>query len=130
MVVVIRTLTFGDAAVAVAVAIISAVATGLYTPSCMTAVYNEARRAPCIFRFHVASEGGWDIGGTVGAIVAAALSALGLPLEAAILLGLPMVFVQAVLLDRSYSVVSREHRVMGPVPEDGHAGFTAVTEGA
>jgi MFS family permease len=98
-----RALTFGNAAVAVAVAIGTTAVGGCYLPSWMTATYNEAKLSPCPFRFQFAAEGGWDAGGALAGIVAAAFCVSGLPVEAAILLALPMVAVQAALLDRSYA---------------------------
>ena len=101
--VLLRSLTFGNAAVAVAVAIGATMVGGFYLPTWMTVVYNEAKIAPCTFRFQFAAEGGWDAGGTLAGLIAAAFCALGLPVEAAILLALPMVFMQALLLERSYA---------------------------
>jgi len=103
IVVVLRALTFGNAAVAVAIAIGTTMVGGFYLPSWMTAVYNEAKIAPCTFRFQFAAEGGWDAGGALAGLIAAAFCAVGFPLEAAILLALPMVAVQALLLQRSYA---------------------------
>ncbi len=60
----------------------------LYVPTMMTAVYNEAKRSPCVLRFHVATEGGWDIGGSAGCLVAAGLLWWGLPISLALLLPL------------------------------------------
>ncbi len=94
----------GDYAVAVvAVAVGTTLFSGLYMPYWMTAVYNTGKRAPCTFRFYFASEGGWDAGGVFASLVAAAICAVALPLEAVILLALPAVAVQAWLLDASYA---------------------------
>jgi DHA1 family inner membrane transport protein len=76
--------------------------TGLYVPYWMTAVYNAGKTAPCTFRFHFASEGGWDAGGFLACLVAAAVCAANLPIELVIALALPMVAVQAVLVDASH----------------------------
>ena len=102
LVVALRAATFGNAGMAVGVAICTTAVGGFYLPTWMTAVYGEAKLAPCTLRFQFAAEGGWDAGGVVAGIIAAAFCALGLPLSAAILLALPMVAVQAVLLARSY----------------------------
>ncbi len=102
LIVLLRAFTFGNAAVAIGVAICTTAVGGFYLPTWMTAVYREARLAPCTFRFQFAAEGGWDAGGVVAGVVAAALCALGLPPSVTILLALPMVAVQAVLLARSY----------------------------
>jgi DHA1 family inner membrane transport protein len=76
---------------------------GLYVPALMTAIYNEAKASPCPFRFHFAAELGWDIGGALACVVAAVLCASGAPLQAVILLALPMVALQAFVLDASYA---------------------------
>lgn len=101
--VVLRAATFGSAAVAIAVAVGSTTLGGCYLPSWMTAVYNEAKIAPCTFRFQFAAEGGWDAGGVLAGLVAAAFCALGLPVDAVILLALPMIGLQTALLERSYA---------------------------
>jgi hypothetical protein len=75
----------------------------LYVPTKMTAVYNQAKRSPCPLRFHVATEGGWDIGGTSGCVAAATLSALGAPLSTTILMALAGVALGHFLLYRYYS---------------------------
>jgi MFS transporter len=74
----------------------------LYIPTLMTALYNQAKRAPCILRFHVAAEGGWDIGGGSGCLVAALLIGFGAPLSAGILLSLLGTAGSYVLLRRYY----------------------------
>jgi DHA1 family inner membrane transport protein len=76
---------------------------GLYIPSLMTALYNEGQAAPCPLRFQFAAEGGWDVGGTLACCAAAALWWAGAPLQAAILLALPVIAVQARLLVGSYA---------------------------
>jgi MFS family permease len=98
-----RVATFGNAAAAVAVAIATTAVAGIYIPSWLTAVYNDAKLAPCTFRFQFAAEGGWDAGGVAAALIAAALCGLGLPVDAAMLLALPMVFAQALVLERAYA---------------------------
>jgi hypothetical protein len=78
------------------------VVVALYTPTMMTAVYNLSKRSPCVLRFHIAAEGGWDVGGATGCLLAAGLIWAGAPLSAAIaasLLGTSSVFV---LLRRAY----------------------------
>ena len=75
---------------------------GLYFPYWMTAVYNAGKIAPCTFRFQFASESGWDAGGVLASLVAAVVCAANLPIEAVIVLALPMVAVQALLVNASY----------------------------
>jgi hypothetical protein len=93
----------GNAAAVIAVAVGTTLFSGLYLPTWMTAVYNEAKLAPCMLRFQFAAEGGWDAGGTLAGVLAPALCLVGLPLAAAILLALPVVLLQALLLERSYA---------------------------
>lgn len=98
-----RALTFGNAAVAVAVAIGTVMVSGIYLPTWMAVVYSETKVSPCPFRFQFAAEGGWDAGAVGAGLAAAGFCAIGLPVEAAILLALPMVVVQVLLLDRGYA---------------------------
>ena len=103
--VVLRSATFGHAGAVVAVAVGTTLFSGLYVPSWMTPVYNEARISPCLLRFQFAAESGWDMGAAFAGGLAAAMCYWGLPVEAAILLALPMVLVQALLLERSYALL-------------------------
>ncbi|HEY4264790.1 MAG TPA: hypothetical protein VGM72_05690, partial [Micropepsaceae bacterium] len=75
----------------------------LYIPTLMTAVYNQAKRSPCALRFHVATEGGWDIGCAAGCLAVAALSWAGAPLPVGILLSLAGTVLSLVLLRRYYA---------------------------
>lgn len=93
-----------DAFSVLAVALVSAALSGLYVPSLMAAIYNEAKASPCTFRFHYAAEVGWDIGGAAGCLTAAALCASGFSLQTAIALALPMVAFQGFVLDESYGL--------------------------
>ena len=83
-----RALASGDAAFAIAANALGALAACLYIPAVMTAAYTLGRRAPCTFRFYVAAEGGWDIGGTLGLGISAGLVSAGAPLWCGVLLSL------------------------------------------
>jgi len=75
----------------------------LYVPTMMTAVYNQAKRSPCVLRFQIAAEGGWDVGVTTGLSAAAAIVWSGASIGWAIapsLVGAAFVFV---LLRRYYA---------------------------
>ena len=74
----------------------------LITPVLMTPVYNLAKASPCVFRFHSATEGAWDVGCFIGLISAAALAALGLPLSGPILIALLAAGLLTVQLARYY----------------------------
>jgi hypothetical protein len=69
----------------------------------MTAVYNQAKRSPCTLRFHVATEGAWDVGAASGCLLAALLSALGVPISVALLLPLVGAAALFVLLRNYYA---------------------------
>jgi len=88
VIVVLRAAAPGHAALAVVANALGSLGVCLYTPTVMTAVYNQAKRAPCTLRFQVAAEGGWDIGGASACLIAAGLIAAGVPLSVAILLAL------------------------------------------
>lgn len=74
----------------------------IVTPVMMTPVYNLSKASRCTARFHVATEGAWDIGCFAGCLGAAGLSALGLPLSAPILTSLLAVAGIVALLFRYY----------------------------
>jgi MFS transporter, DHA1 family, inner membrane transport protein len=94
-----------DVYVVVAVTIGTTLLGGLYIPTLLTAFYNEAKGGPCPLRFQIAAEAGWDIGATVGSLLAAAVCAAGAPLQAAIAIAVPAVVVQALLLRQSYAKI-------------------------
>lgn len=100
---IIKVLCGTDPVFVLTVAIGTALFGGLYIPSLMTAVYNEAKRSPCPFRFQFVAEAGWDVGGAIACLFAAAMCAEGFSLQAVILLALPMVALQAWLLIGSYA---------------------------
>ena len=79
-----------------------AIVVALYTPTMMTAVYNLAKRSPCVLRFHIAAEGGWDAGGASACLFAAGLIWAGAPLSAAIAVSLLGTAGAVVLLRRAY----------------------------
>ena len=75
----------------------------LYVPTMMTAVYNQAKRSPCVLRFHIAAEGGWDVGVATGLTLAAAVTWYGGPLSLTILMALIGAAFVFVLLQRYYA---------------------------
>lgn len=87
-VVILRALVPGAPLLAVAATALGSLTACLYLPTLMTAVYTLAKRAPCILRFHVAAEGGWDVGGASALLSAAALVHFGAPLSFGVLIGL------------------------------------------
>jgi Major Facilitator Superfamily len=97
-----RAVAIDHAALAVIANALGALCACLYIPTLMTALYDQAKRAPCILRFHVAAEGGWDLGGGAGCLIAALLIGFGVPLSAGILLSLLGVAGAFLLLRRYY----------------------------
>jgi hypothetical protein len=75
----------------------------LLIPTLGTATYNLAKASPCPLRFHIASEGGWDVGCFGACIVAAGLAASGVPLQVPFLLALTGAAASALLLWRYYA---------------------------
>lgn len=78
----------------------------LVTPVLMTPVYNLSKASRCTLRFHIATEGAWDLGAFVGLAGAAGLAALGLPLSVPILTGLLAAAGSVALLFRYYGRLS------------------------
>jgi MFS family permease len=89
-------------AIVVTVTIVTSMLTGFYIPALMTAFYNDAKRSRSPFRYQIASEGAWDVGGLLVTVIAAALCAAGAPLQVALVLALVMVPIQAALLHKAY----------------------------
>lgn len=75
----------------------------IYLPVLMTAVYNQAKRSPCVLRFHVATEGGWDAGGASGCLCAAGLLYAGAPIAVALLLPFVGIAAAFIALRRYYA---------------------------
>ncbi len=100
---ILRAATPGYAALAVIANALGALGVCLYVPTVMTAVYNQAKRAPCTLRFHVAAEGAWDVGGASGCLLAALLLHLGTSFSLVILLSLTGVGASFLLLRRYYA---------------------------
>jgi MFS transporter, DHA1 family, inner membrane transport protein len=103
LIVMLRAAAAGHATLAVLANAAGALGYCLYIPTVMTAVYTLAKRSPCTLRFHVATEGGWDIGGATGLLGAALATGLGVPLSACISLALAGVAASIVMLRRYYA---------------------------
>lgn len=103
LIVVLRAAATGNARIGVLANALGALGACLYIPTLMTAVYTLAKRSPCPLRFHVATEGGWDVGGATGLLAAALATRLGMPLSASILLSLAGVAAIIIMLRRYYA---------------------------
>jgi DHA1 family inner membrane transport protein len=118
--IVLRALGAGHPVLAVIANAVGAVAVALYVPTVSTAVYNQAKAAPCVLRFHLAAEGGFDLGCVGGCLTAAAVLWARLPIALAILPALLGITVMTALLRRSYGLVgdpgSRHHATVAASP--------------
>jgi len=98
-----RALALNDPPLAVAANAAGSLSGCLYIPTLMTAVYNMAKGSHCVLRFHVATEGGWDVGGASTLLIAALLIKSGTPLWACVLLSLVGLALNFVILQRYYA---------------------------
>jgi hypothetical protein len=101
-VVLLQAASLGSPWLAVGANALGALVMPLLLPALATAQYNLAKASPCPVRFHMAAEGGWDIGCFGACLSAAALAAWGAPLSIPILLALPAIGAGAHLLWRYY----------------------------
>ncbi|HEY2048235.1 MAG TPA: MFS transporter [Caulobacteraceae bacterium] len=98
-----RSVAFGHTTLAILGSAAGAVSAALYIPTLMTAVYNQAKLSPCPLRFHMAAEGGYDIGCGAGYVAAAGMLWAGAPMSLVLLAPLIGVALMAVMLARYYS---------------------------
>src|SRR5258706_9375964 len=96
-VMVLRAVSLGVPWLAVIANALGAPAITLLSPTLGAAIYNIAKASPCPMRFQVASEAGWDVGAVTACLLAAALTAAGVPFPLLIPLGLPAVALVAFL---------------------------------
>jgi DHA1 family inner membrane transport protein len=101
-VIVFRALSTRNPALAVVANAAGAFVPALYTPTLMTAVYNQAQAAPCVLRFHIATEGGYDAGTACALLVTAGLLWAGAPIAVGVLLSLLGAAANFALLRRYY----------------------------
>jgi hypothetical protein len=80
-----RAFATGHPALAVLANALGSLESCLYIPTIMTPIYNLAKKSPCPLRFHMVSEGGWDIGAGAGSLLVALLVWLGIPLSVGVL---------------------------------------------
>ena len=102
MTLVLRAVSIDTPWLAVAANALGAFVHGLVMPALLTPVYNFAKASPCALRFHIASEGAWDVGCCSGCLLTALLVAHGAPLSSVMLLGFAGVAGQVLLLRRYY----------------------------
>jgi MFS family permease len=102
-IVLLRAASVGSPWLAVAANALGAFVWPLMLPALGAATYNLAKASPCPMRFQIAAEGGWDLGCMSACLIAAALSAMGVSLSAAILLALPGLAITVALLRRHFA---------------------------
>ena len=90
-------------ALALAANALGAFVTCFHTPVLMTAVYNLSKGSPCPLRFHIAAEGGFDLGCGAGLLVASGIVALGFPVASAVLISLLGALATLVMLRGYYA---------------------------
>ncbi|MEQ1864665.1 MAG: MFS transporter [Micropepsaceae bacterium] len=101
--IVLRGTSLGTPWLAVAANVLGVFAMCFYVPTLMTAVYNLAKASPCPLRFHMATEGGWDIGCFAALLLSAGLVSGGVSTGVTVLLALPAVVAIGVMLRRHYA---------------------------
>jgi DHA1 family inner membrane transport protein len=113
-----RALSYGNATFAVFAQACGALVLCLYVPALQTPIYNQAKRSPCPLRFHIAAEGGWDLGGAAAGLTFAALLSAGVPLGACIMLSLLGALAAFLLLRRYYARGAAGGEVAAAVPAE------------
>lgn len=88
-------------AVSVFASALGALVVCLYTPTMMTAIYNMSKASPCTLRYHMVTEGGYDLGASLGCLVSAGMIWAGVPLWTTLLLAL-IGALSVMLLQRRY----------------------------
>jgi hypothetical protein len=111
-VVVLRAASLGSPWLAVAANALGAVLWPLIGPTIGAASHNLAKASPCAYRFHMGTEGGWDVGAVTASLAAAALVRAGAPLTIPLLMGLLGIAGSVVFLRRYYAGLVRV-----PAPE-------------
>jgi DHA1 family inner membrane transport protein len=102
-----KAMAYGSPALAVVANAAGAMAASLLMPVLMTRVYNLSQASPCPLRFHIATEGGWDLGCGLGCLSAAVFTWAGLPFSACLLIGLAGAAILSLLLTGSYGRLAR-----------------------
>jgi predicted MFS family arabinose efflux permease len=93
----------GHPLLAVAATALGALVVPMTSTAMLAPLYAMARQGPCLLRFSMASEGGWDLGCAAASLIAAALLALGAGFRLPILLGLGAIAAMAWMLDHWYA---------------------------
>jgi hypothetical protein len=118
VVLLLRAASVGSPWLAISANAAGAFSSALLIPALMTALYNLAKASPCPLRFHIVTEGAWDIGCGGTCLIAAGFAFAGLPLSAAILLAVPAAGAAAALLCRYYDRIAAPAAISAPRETD------------
>jgi MFS family permease len=92
----------------------------IYIPTIGTPIYNRAKRSPCVMRFNLVAEGGWDVGTSTGLVAAAALVWSGVPPTRVVAIALSGLIIVFFALRRYYAEHASERVDAGLTePQDG-----------
>jgi MFS transporter, DHA1 family, inner membrane transport protein len=101
--VILRAASLGSPWLAVAANALGATLWPLLGPTIGACSHNLAKASPCAFRFHMGTEGGWDVGAIAASLTAALLVRLGAPLTVPLLMALLGVAGSVAFLRRYYA---------------------------
>ena len=93
----------GHPLLAVVATALGALVVPMTSTAMLAPLYAMARQGPCVLRFSMATEGGWDLGCSAACLIAAAMLAGGASFRLPILLGLIAIATMALMLDRWYA---------------------------
>lgn len=94
---------FAHPVLAVVATALGALVVPMTSTAMLAPLYAMARQSPCVLRFSMATEGGWDLGCAAACLIAAAMLAGGASFRLPILLGLIAIATMALMLDRWYA---------------------------
>ena len=94
---------FANPVLAIIATALGALVVPMTSTAMLAPLYAMARQGPCVLRFSMATEGGWDLGCSAACLTAAALLASGAGFRLPILLGLAAIAAMAWMLDRWYA---------------------------
>lgn len=94
---------FEQPVLAVVATALGALVVPMTATAMLAPLYAMARQSPCVLRFSMATEGGWDLGCSSACLIAAAMLAGGASFRLPILLGLAAIASMAWMLGRWYA---------------------------
>ncbi|GEO00398.1 hypothetical protein NSE01_22300 [Novosphingobium sediminis] len=94
---------FAHPVLAVVATALGALVVPMTATAMLAPLYAMARQSPCVLRFSMATEGGWDLGCASACLISAALLASGASFRLPILLGLAAIAAMASMLNTWYA---------------------------